>query len=413
MDDVHCNDSLRARDGLVAELDWRLIKDFISSRSRLKKKFTTGGFKLLMKNRSHAENIIKKECTESELSDLFLGWYRTQEDYAGLLDPYFETDQYEEWSKDRGLSACTYALCSNKFDEFIAVLKPEHVFWFLYISPIVFDKDQNVKLHIKVTSGVEKIVQHSGKTRGSAENVDYVLEDKIKSLESEKKFLQKQNKKLMVELEKDKAIIEKLKDKNLNLKKEIAKDSKYKDEYELNFQIEEERFENVKKQFDEELKVKETSFLKLLGVSKEKDRRITNLYKKLKNLQDSETEPFYKIISLLDYEKFISNINAPDDVQELLSTVVRPSSSNDTDADQGGIENLEVFWRQMMKKEVRILEGIFNLNAKDVAERDFFENWDEQVDNFVDLKCSLSARLFLVDMVYEILRQFYIKNILK
>ena len=133
----------------------------------------------------------------------------------------------------------------------------------------------------------------------------------------------------------------------------------------------------------------------------------TNRIKKLeKNISQSRKERdryFYQILEKLDTEEILAGLNAPDDVLELLSTVIRPPATDAPDSSHSHV-TLNDFWKSLVVKEGSIVRNLLDLSTKDITSAVFFRDWAEHVDDFNDLKYSLYARIYLIEIFHNILQ---------
>jgi len=133
--------------------------------------------------------------------------------------------------------------------------------------------------------------------------------------------------------------------------------------------------------------------------------RIKNLQKELEKVKEQKTACFHNILSLIDIRDLINDLNEPDDVKELLSTVVIPPTSDDQTSEQTQEDAIDIFWNGLIKSEKEFISEVIKIDAMSVMNGSFFKNWGTKADYFLDLKYSLRARAVLVNLFYEILRQ--------
>jgi hypothetical protein len=384
-------------DSFLNEMHWDNLKLFITSRSSLKKKFSAGGFKLQKKNLGWARSVISKHCAASGYDSLFLLWYDKQSKYAELLNPYFESEEYVKWAEESYVAVDKYALPDTMFDEFFNILEPCHALWFLYLSPMVFEPDQEQR--------ILTLAENSSANVAVIDENDDALN--AKGLEKELKATQKQNIKLNKELENLRNEVEKLKQKNIRLGKRVSVPSKEDNVSEIRLNSELFECKEQLAEWENLLKKKDSELTKRSTEKEDRDRQIKNLKKKLERFQDDSVKHFTRILGFLDSEKFLFSLNASDDVREVLETVVRPPGDDGVDEALLSADNFGKFWKELMDREWAIAEGFLSLDVENVASGKYFQAWPDRKDEFNDLKYLLSTRLFLAQMLHEILRQYY------
>ena len=110
-------------------------------------------------------------------------------------------------------------------------------------------------------------------------------------------------------------------------------------------------------------------------------------------------------------ETLISELNASNDILELLSNVIRAPKTDESEKTDTDQLTLKEYWINLIKKESSIVNRIVDITDKEVASKDYYEDWGDRVDEFNDLKCSLSARIYLSDILYNILQQYYFNEL--
>jgi len=142
----------------------------------------------------------------------------------------------------------------------------------------------------------------------------------------------------------------------------------------------------------------------------EKINRIGNLKKAVARLEEKKERYFYQILSRLDADDLISSLNAPDEVLELLSTVVRVPTTDCNDKPVEDSTTMIDFWNDLIVREQRLVQKILEITDKAIAKNQYFQEWAERKDEIIDLKCSLSVRIFISDMFLNILRQYFLHD---
>jgi hypothetical protein len=101
----------------------------------------------------------------------------------------------------------------------------------------------------------------------------------------------------------------------------------------------------------------------------------------------------------------IESCNEQDEIKVLLSSVVcSPKSDREIENDMAD-NYFYQFWKSQVAFEMKVIEKITGYNLNQVVGRSFINGeWDP--DNFNDLKYSLRARAFLINIFYEIIREY-------
>ena len=142
----------------------------------------------------------------------------------------------------------------------------------------------------------------------------------------------------------------------------------------------------------------------------EKNNRIRNLEKVAVRLEEEKERYFHQILSRLDAEELLSSLNAPDDVLELLSTVIRPPATDNADRQVEASVTLHDFWNSLAVRENELVQDALKISVEEVARNKDSKDWLDREDNFIDLKCSLSTRIYLADMIHRIFQQYHLSN---
>ena len=142
----------------------------------------------------------------------------------------------------------------------------------------------------------------------------------------------------------------------------------------------------------------------------EKNNRILSLEKGAVNLRKEKDKYFHQIFSRLDTEELISSLNASDDVLDLLDTVIRSPVTNDTDLPVKTAVSLQDFWNSLLVREESLVQNILKISVEEVACDQYLIDWPDRKDDFIDLKCSLSTRIYLVDLIFRIIQQYYLPD---
>jgi sugar-specific transcriptional regulator TrmB len=390
---------------LVGMLSWQGLKTFVEPRKTLLRKFEVGGFHLDKKNRSRLERIITKEISKDDIIYIFLDWYHEQNTYVNCLDPYFESDEYRTWVENKELEAGKYLLSDEKFSEFVGLLGSEHALLFLHLSPIKLSEQQKQILHQHASMLKQDTPIDSSPSEPT--QAESILKAEILALKKQVKFYKREYEQLTDDLQKSHAETDKLKSKNKALKDKLITFDHIKAEIEIGLKSDIDHLKDRINELEQEVKNYKTTITGLSNSNEDKVKQIGNLKTKLKRIEENNDVFFHNIIQHLNYEKIVSCLNAPNDVQEILATVVRPPSTDDAVPPENTANFFDSFWQELMKKEEVILRNILLVCAKDVFDKSYYDTWADRIDDFNDLKSSLSARIFLADTLYELLRRYY------
>lgn len=381
---------------MIKEISWSSLEGHILTKKSLSGKIKQGGFRLIQKNRAYFEKLIYKESKESDFEKLFNIWCSEHSEYSELLEHYFDSEEYEKWAEENNIKEDEYALPDSEFAELSVHLSREHAYFFLCFSPIRFSEKQidillNLPAHNK-KDDVKNAVELE-KIRSSNAELN-TLKRKITKLSNKNKELQKENEEKLEEIKKLKEQLKNcLEEVDLKVNKAIQ---------EIREELEENKELLLKsKSQDDELKAQ---LGKSEQIIKSQASQIEGLNKKIRRLQ--EPEYFQKIIKSVNWNEIIDYLNKPQEVKELLLSVVKKPASDDSNDDAGNQDDLKQFWSNQLNKEKDTLGKVTKIDIMSLINKTYFREWAEHADEFLDLKYSLSARLVLVDMLYEILREY-------
>jgi predicted nucleic acid-binding Zn-ribbon protein len=395
----------------LEEYPWPLLKKFINESSKLKKDIGRGGVRIIKKNMQLILSGLEKKGIEDTgfQESLFINWFNDSL-YGELLFDFFQSAEHEALLEKRNIQGNHYVLNDHYFKEFVDLLSSSHVDFFVHLSPMVFTDEQLNAIE----SNINNIENHRDPKKDNEDNKEtnenLIKQNTLakKQIKFLKKEIKKQDQKLCM-LEKN---YQKLNEKanvwrssDAKLKAELAQ-IKGNFDREIVSLTEEKR--NVEADLSNSLQENET-----LRTKSENDRRrIKNLENQLAVLKDKKERPFQDIITKIDYDEIVSEINAPDDVRELLETIIRPLKKDESqDKQEIGQNPLTTFWSDLQEKEKKIIHRVFDIEATSIVYGHIDADWPDFVDYFTDLKCSLSTRLFLIDIISTIIRQYVIKRI--
>lgn len=396
---------------MTQELAWHTLKEIISSKKKLLSEFQRGGYKLVPKNRSRAKKLLIEKSSKSDYRLIFFRWYSEQSTYKEILDPYFISDEYKIWAEKRKLEEDEYALPDDRFNILYDSLTNKHALYFLHFSPIKFTRKQAEMFIKKPTSPVESDEKKKEESlvlsKQTAELIEK-LKSEIRSLKKDQRRLKGNNINLQKQIDnyKKNEIIyrEKIKEQNESLEKYRKEmDAKIKEaDHRVSERLEKLKEEKARSEW--KAKDYKYKFGKASRVLQSNSRQISNLKKIIPELKKTKNIRFQNILERIDTKELFDVLNEPDEVKELLSTLVKPPTGDDTsDARQLEI-NLKSFWNNLLKKEEEVLDKICLLKVDDIDES-YYKNWVNHTDDFNDLIYSLRARAILIKMLHEILWQ--------
>ncbi len=317
-------------DNIFNQLPWGQLNKAIINFSGLKKTVTAGGVRILEKNRKMIFPVIKRKCLENEelLHRFFASWFNEQKDYHTCLTPFFESKEHDELLKKRGRDDCEYVINDDYFTRFIDVVRPEDINKFLLLSPMYFTSTQKEKLE---------------QLRNNQDDTKNVARPTPRSEPQHRKwaddvFLSKGEWKYHKnEVKKYQKVIEKLEKENSRLRilqkeRSMAKadHAKQINEIEVAHITETEMIvdrQNVMQQKNANLEQETSRMTSLLTA---KDNEICDLKKVASSLVEEKEKYFYQIIQRLDTADLISELNASNEVLELLNTVICPPTTENT-----------------------------------------------------------------------------------
>lgn len=403
-------------EAMIREISWKQLKELISSRSDLKDIFAKGSFQLISKNRNRVENILIENCFDTDCQYLFLAWYSRKNKYRQILEQYFESDKYKKWSKTKKIKDGEYGLPETLFKIFLKLLKAKDALFFLHFSPIKFTNDQAKSLIYHAAYSIDSPNDlHSYKEisplLSSKELQDLrsklkELKESHKILERNKREIQAKNWHLDKENKKYKEINERIAEKLRGLQTEMdlkIQEAAAKVNEKLN------RCNETKIRAEKEIRILKEQSRQNQLILENRAGEISNIKKKLEKYKDDEEKHFHSILEKIDVNEIISTINEPDEVKESLSAV-RPPKSDEPVVDSEETVDLKTFWLNAIREEEKLLEKITSIKAGAVVNGTYFEQWGSHADEFVDLKHSLRARIVLINMLYEILRQNFLSK---
>lgn len=419
---------------IYSQLSWKSINEFINGFSKLRKNISNGGVRIIQKNNKIIYPIVKKECLGNNkyLSALFSFWFNEQKQYYDCLKPFFESEEHIK-ILEKKITNKDYVINDEFFSKFMNIIRKKDVDKFLLLSPIAFTSEQIKSLKYIRDEKDESFEFDFDKDKSEQSTDEKVaiisldLKNTLKDLKKIRNDYEKLNKKydkLNQKWEDDKRLVNDLKNNTGTLlklqndydtiqtenkrlsdlctkqKKENSDLGKKIDKIVKEYEVENKESYSKLKMFQNECeKLKEVNFdkekllqqfkndLSLLTKTLEKNHKDKNIY-------------FYQILSKLDYDELLLNLNAPDEVIELLGRIVRPPTTDETDIEE--TITLDEFWHKLLKREHELVNSILIITAQDVAQKKLLL----EQDDFLDLKYSLSTRLYLVDMILNIAQQY-------
>jgi len=396
---------------MVDALSWNRVKDFITSHHELLEKFQRGGWRLEPSKKDHVAKIIVAHTNEEDHIHLFFSWYKEKEKYIEQLDPFFQSDEYKNWAKEKKVIEGKYALPQKEFYKFYYCLSKLDAMIFLLFSTIQFSHEQ-IEAMMEIPdqqSQQDDLKFQKGKLSESIQSEEGKLKEKIKELRSEITKLNKENKKLRPRIEKLKEIEIENSETINSMKEEL---SRLNSELELKVEVIEhdmnEKLEKCKEARDR-AKWYVKHFRAQLNEANNKLSRKANelerLNENLKELQTKEKELFHRILDKLNFQDLFAQLNEPDDVKDILSSLVKPPTVDSNESDINVSANLRDFWNKLIEREKELLNRITSIKASSIVEGTYFHQWADHKDDFDDLIYSLRARVFLANLIYKIIKQ--------
>lgn len=396
---------------MIDALSWNQIKDYITSHHELFKKFQHGGWRLEPSKRDHAAKIIAAHANDEDHINLFFSWYKEKKKYIELLDPFFQSEKYKKRAKTKKIKEGEYALPQKEFYKFYHCLSKLDAIIFLLFSPIQFNREQaEALMEIPDQQSQQNDLKYQREQLSeSIESEVGKLKEKIKELRSEITKLNKENKKLRPRVEKLKEsetenlkIISSLEEELNHLKSEL--DLKVEDiEHEMNDKLEKckearDRAKWYVKHFRAQLNEANNKLSR-------KANELEKLNESLQEMQKKERGLFHRILDKLNFQELFSQLNEPDEIEDILSSLVKPPAVDSNEYDINVSENLRDFWNKLIEREEELLNRITSIQASSVVEGTYFHQWADHKDDFDDLIYSLRARVFLANLIYKIIKQ--------
>jgi len=397
----------RLVNSILDKLPWKYIKEYVLQNPILLENFKRGGFELKAKNKSHAINIILSNLTEKARSDLFFIWYKNISEHSDLLDDYFNSDEYKKWMKSKKLENGEYALPNPKFYKLCFRLSKQDAQVFLYLSPIKFSEEQ-IQLLLEIPDEKRKnnneyleLLKKYNKAQekiGKIESVQSRLKRELSNASRDRSLSDK----LKIEAENLKKQIKKVQFEKSELQKEIESTSKLAEHKMIEMHTEYEKEKNNALLKVEELKILLNQAKKQIEI---KEKLVKALQLKVEKYEKEKDDFFCIILDKIDIHELISEINEPDEVKELLEKIVKIPEKDEPEGAGGREMILKDFWENSLRIEEKILNKILTIDASSVKEGDYFKDWGEHADDFIDLKHTLRAKIVLINLLYEILRK--------
>lgn len=394
---------------VLSIIPWNLISEFLVRNTKLYKRYVSGSFQVSKKNISRFSSIMKNFGTEGDFRSLFSQWYDHEKNYKCMLEPYFKSKEYSEYKTDKEVADGKYILEKTKFEELCQLLTSRHAKIFRCMSPIDFDADQMLKLNeieAKGASGSGATVDPDLAPKNNIINPDDLA--KMKGINKELKILKEKYKSIEERYQK-------LENDNLKYKTKIAKKNMYikvlensKIDYELKCGSELQK--KVEEVNDITMKLNEISkqLVRSDGEIKNKSNQIDKLKKKITSLETRNDESISAILLKLDIDKLVAYLNTPNEINECLKSVVKQPVSDDNLFENNSSAGFDNLYDVLNCKENQLINSVVKTNISDVISNQYLSSWADRSDEFYNLRCILSAKLFMVNTLYEILRQYFV-----
>jgi dihydroneopterin aldolase len=392
---------------MINDISWKSLKSILLYRKKYSDLFKQGGFQFKQKNTSRAQNIIINNSDREDYQILFYYWSSEKKKYMELLEPVFEKNALNEEEQENNKREL-YDIDQTIFSNLINSLSREHAMFFLHFSPFKLTKEQ--KKILSEHEDPNEIKKPTIKVEKKKDGDD----DKIKILRQE---LNK-HKKTIGENKKE---IKRLQNTIASLKMNIEHSSDELNQLQ-DIQI---KYEEKIVQIENLAKKKNNTLIeKLIGkgnklsesLQKNKDilvelekrnKKIAMLELQLKKSDNSLRENVTAIFNRININKLTGSLNEPDEVKELMLSVIQVPNQDGSDLNNFDDKQFKKSWFSLSKDELKTIKQILKLDIKYLSENEFSKKWPDYSDLLIDLKYSLKARAALIDVIYEIMKEFF------
>ena len=418
--------------GMLGELPWSSLRNYVQVNAPLAKLCTLGGHRLEPNKRERIEKLIFREAQKAEFSDswcngVFASWYPVHEVLHSSLENYFHSDEYKAYREAEKLGEDAYVLPDAKFDEFFSVADLDKWRILLCFSPLKFSHEQ-----------AAKILDDS---QGSAQ-----LLAKLKDVENERDELSRKATQLATEAEKLRAKqnevgneLQELKKQNRQLRQEQEQGQEKLDSVQAEMrrlaqellQAENVRAESEKGLRDEMARSTARLQSDLDRVNKElnswqsryEEQRLANRrleeqaqeasrqaaqadqQRAAVEKRESEKDKFADLLlSRIDWAKVGAAMKMTPTVRRNFNSLVRRLNYEE-DRSLTIEGTLPEFWSRLIKDEKDLVDNIAKSNTREVQAGNMDDYWRALNEMFADVVINLEARMAMLGMLQDIFFQ--------
>jgi hypothetical protein len=400
-----------ALESILSELGWNSLIQIVKSKKRFFDRFTTGGFQLKAQNAQRARTVILNAAEKEDYEQLFFIWCQDKEALRSISNAWAETEVSGEGTDTEEATECQ-ELEKEKFEKLIGIIKNREGLYFLCFSPVVFTFEQETRLLESVS--LENSYTYAPKVKSQQESPKEKIVSEIKAENKECKAqlrkVQHENRKLVKECS---SLENKAKKIELELRNTEEINRRYEEQIARLENAENEQIDKLETIIaDQKTEIKGIKGM-LDGLRNELRQREGDT-NRLKEEKASVEEKFKSrigdVLRELNSNEIIRSLNEPDEVKELLQSVIRIPSSDDTEKSLRKHINIIEFWHKLIERERASVKIVEEITLESASEPDFGNKWADLSDRLVDLKYSLRARGVIIGFFYEILRKFFALN---
>jgi len=418
--------------GMLRELPWNGLKDYLQANAQVLKRCTAGGHRLEAKLRKRFEKILLKEAEKADFSQNFCSgpfaqWYPVHAELHKALEDYFHSDEYKAHREKEELDEDTYVLPDDMFAKFFDVKDLPKWRTILCFSPLQFTAEQadrlinNEKGDDALLEQLTQLEEELGKLRkqqARQENENTDLRGRLEQLTAEAQELRTERKSLRKERD---GLVQKFETSQ-------AENRRLRDQREQKDQALDEHRETTTTKF-----TKAASRLKNdLGRAQntiegwrsryekqcDENRELTALlHKTERGLSDetktheltqaelAHTRQFVEaVLDQIDWIQVGSQLHLTPQLKLKFNSLIK-KLRYDADRSLTLDGTLENFWSMLQKEETDLVHAISQSDTLEVQSGDVEAFWLGLTDMFEDVYISLEARQILLKTLQEIFYQ--------
>lgn len=383
---------------LVEDLSWENIQELWALKPSLKKTCLDRGYRELKKYLEYFRKQISRKYDKEFSGFIFHFWEKHNK--SEWLNDYLSSDEYKKWKEEQKENQTGVTFNSKSFREFCNSAGNQKVLYYMFFSTSIRFSEEQVKEIMFIN---EKEINNNEKLSDT--------EEVTKDTKSTKEFkkLQKENKQLKNKLEQARTQIT---DKDDQIHKYIQEKKQLKQKITEKYRCESDELSHKIHELEQELcsllsklEEKNSDIERLNNIINDSESKLKKLNLKLEKEKSSNNNFYRGVIEKIDMKGMIESCNEQDEIKVLLSSVVcSPKSDREIENDMAD-NYFYQFWKSQVAFEMKVIEKITGYNLNQVVGRSFINGeWDP--DNFNDLKYSLRARAFLINIFYEIIREY-------